>query len=262
MRIGAVILKLRYDKTSFKNFIGGAAQLQLAIQNTLITDMAFVIPLLENASENNYSTDINQTITERFGIVVALKNDVSQSNIEGIIAFERLHDIRSEFFKSLLKWEIPDGESFITYRGGKLLDINPAYLWYQFEFEYISRLVGNELQTKQVENQTTKINEMAAEMAKEQAGLQSSGIYSNLDADQLTALIPEKDVPRTFEAIYMNLIQSPSADLPYTMSLPVKDGYPDVRLPNMANWIDMTQNPYAGAFARSFASGFDVYEED
>ena len=45
MRIGAVVLKLRIAKTIFGNYIGGAAEMQTARQNTLNRDSCFVVPL-------------------------------------------------------------------------------------------------------------------------------------------------------------------------------------------------------------------------
>ena len=42
MRIGAIVLKLRIAETLFSNFIGGAADMQFAIKNTL-RESAYVV---------------------------------------------------------------------------------------------------------------------------------------------------------------------------------------------------------------------------
>ena len=48
--------------------------------------------------------------------------------------------------------------------------------------------------------------------------------------------------------------------MPYTGDLPLADGFPDVKLPDMAQWIDLTENPNAGSYGRGFADGFDFYK--
>ena len=140
MLIGQIVLKLRNADTSFGDLIGGAAQLALALSSTLTREMAFVIPLADNATDNKLDMGIDQKITESFGVVVALKNDISASNKLGLIAYDRLHSIRAEIWKAILGW-LPTGyEDPISYGNGKLLDINPAYLWYQFKFNYKIRI--------------------------------------------------------------------------------------------------------------------------
>jgi hypothetical protein len=74
-------------------------------------------------------------VNERFGIVVALKNDASIIQKLGLGAFDRLWSIRQKLFCCLLGWRPPETESPVYYKGGKLLDINPAWMWYQFEFQ-------------------------------------------------------------------------------------------------------------------------------
>lgn len=140
MRLSAVALKLRVDDTSFENRIGGSAALDLALDSTLAVEMVFVIPLLESAGPNEYPNHINQVITERFGLVVALKMDEDLTDKTGIQAFDRLHDIRQEFFDSLLGWEMPGAESICNYAGATLLDFNRGWMWYQYAFETKTRL--------------------------------------------------------------------------------------------------------------------------
>ena len=42
--------------------------------------------------------------------------------------------------KAILGWQLDGAESIIFYRGGRLLSLTRAWLWYQFEFEVESRL--------------------------------------------------------------------------------------------------------------------------
>jgi hypothetical protein len=224
MRLGQIVLRIRTKKTRFGNYIGGAAELELSIKNTLIKDMAFVIPLAENSPENTYDNTINQKITERFGVIVALANDVSQSEKFGFTAYDQLHDVRNELFIALLGWTPLDAESQVCYIGGKIIDINNAYLWYQFEFQYTSRIVigdsgGGEIQTGEMD---------------------------------------DTEEPVDFNTIYMQLINTPDARIPYTGTMPYQDNFPDVALPNMANWIDFTINPDAAEFGKGFGTSYDI----
>jgi len=134
MRLGLIVAKLKDAGTTFGNLIGGAAEYGLAVEETLQTDMAFVIPLMDTAKAQSNDFGINQKITERFGVVVALKTDISQADKIGFKAYDRLHEIRAEIWSAILGWQMDDMEDMVTYVGGRLLNITRAYLWYQFEF--------------------------------------------------------------------------------------------------------------------------------
>jgi len=151
MKLGPIVLKLRLADTRFGNLIGGAAEFAeaTALDATLQKDTAFVVQLAENAGTNNQSSGINQKITEIFAVIVAIANDSQQKDKLGITAFDSLHDIRTELFRAILGWQlpeadIPDIESVISYNGGQLLGINRGYLWYQFSFEVSSRITEQE----------------------------------------------------------------------------------------------------------------------
>ena len=233
MRIVPIILRLRAANTRFQNNVGGSAELDIARKNTLKADMAFVIPLNEECPINPNDNDINQVITERFSIITALANDTTQKDKAGIIAYDLLHEVRSQLFKALLGWTIYGAESLIYYAGGQLLNISAAYLWYQFDFEYTVRVVGFD----------------------GYCDLQGSSLEleGELKEKMQSSQIPE------LRKIYTNYITWPSADLPYTGDLPVDDNYPDVELPNMAQIIDIDDDTNPGAFGRGFGSGFDFY---
>lgn len=141
MKLQPIVLKLRVAETRFNNKIAGAAQLALAMTNTLYEEMAFVIQLSEVASRKEYDSGINQKITERFAIVVALKNDTESTDKTGIIANDLLFTVRAQLWKALLGWQMDEGEeSLIYYSGSRLLRIDPSYLWHQYEFEVEMRV--------------------------------------------------------------------------------------------------------------------------
>jgi len=233
MRIVPLILRLRAANTRFGNNIGGTVELDMARNNTLKVDMAFVIPLNDSTSPNQNDNASNQLITERFAVIVALSNDTTQKDKAGIIAYDLLHNIRSEIFRAILGWQIKGAEMPIYYAGGQLMNVNAAYLWWQFDFEYTIRtaefdgycdLVGSELEDE----------------GEPRERLQTSQI---------------SDLQR----IYTNYITWPSADLPYDGDMPLDDGYPDVELPDMAQLVDLSDDKNPGAYDRGFASGFDFY---
>ena len=141
MLLSPIVIKIRAAETMFGNFVGGSAQLAQAMEYSLVKEAAFVIQLSEIASSNNYDNSINQTIAEKFAVVVALDNGTSDKDKLGLIAYDRLELIRSQLFGALLAWQMPavdnagpKPESLVSYSGGKVLGINRAWLWYQFEF--------------------------------------------------------------------------------------------------------------------------------
>ena len=136
MKLSPIVIKLRSASTRFENRIAGAAELELAMNHTLKKDMAFVIQLDESVPANNYDNTINQKITERFAVIVALTNASSDKERTGVISHDMIHDVRAEIWSGILGWDNPahNSEGIISYAGGKLLDISRAYLWYQFEF--------------------------------------------------------------------------------------------------------------------------------
>jgi len=261
MRIGAIVLKLRWEQTSFKNFVGGATEFNLALhQGNVLKDSLFVIPGKEDAEKSEYDSGINQKITENFSVVVCLKNDKNQTDKLGMIPYERLHEKRNEIFKALIGWEIPISEGMIYYAGGDLLQIDPSYLWYRYDFAYDVRLENDSIVTRETGDHTETIFDLAKAISNAEAGELNEGKYAGKTYQEIIDLIPDPEDPATFQTIYMNLIQSPSRDLPHTGDLPLPDGYPDVSLPNMANWIDMTKHPDDGAFFKSYGNGFKTFK--
>ena len=140
MRIGPIVLKLRLANTRFENRIAGAAELAYALKGTLQAEMAFVIQLAETATANDHDSGINQKISERFGIIVMLDNATTQKDKTGLTAYDTLFEIRAQLFAAILGWQIDGAESIVSYAGGKVLGINRAQFWYQFEFEVVTRI--------------------------------------------------------------------------------------------------------------------------
>jgi hypothetical protein len=115
MLLSPIVLKIRNQDTVFGPYIGGSADLAKAMQYSLNKEAAFVIQLAETVTPNNYDNSINQTITERFAVVVALDNGTSDRDKLGLIAYDRLELIRNQLFRALLGWQMPN----LDYSGPK-----------------------------------------------------------------------------------------------------------------------------------------------
>ena len=141
MKIGPIVLRLRLCNTRFTNYIAGAAELSYALQGSLQKEMAFVIQLSETVEPNKLDSGISQIVTERFGIIVALDNSQEQKDKTGLTAYDQLYEVRQELFGALLGWQMEGMDSLVSYAGGKVLGINRAQFWYQFEFEADFRIM-------------------------------------------------------------------------------------------------------------------------
>lgn len=144
MKLSPIVLILRAGKTDFNDEIAGAAEFNTIQKDTLTVDTAYVIQTNDVALPNKMQGSVEQKIVEGFGIIVALKNDTSQADKTGLTAYDRLHTIRKQLWDLLVGLNLDailndNGytvEGPVAYKGGSLIDINPAWLWYMYEFEY------------------------------------------------------------------------------------------------------------------------------
>jgi len=135
MKLAPIVIKIRAGHTRFGNNIAGAAEFAVATQQGMLQkEAAFVVQLDEVVTENNVDGGISQIITERFGVITMLDNALSQKDKTGLTAYDTLFSVRKDLFKALLGWQMDGFESLVTYAGGKVVGINRAQLWYQFEF--------------------------------------------------------------------------------------------------------------------------------
>jgi len=220
MKLSPVVLLLRAGDTIFGNNIAGSAEFGSVQQDTLEENTAYVIQLLETAIPNTIENDVSQKLVEGFGVVVAVRNDMSQADKTGLTAYDSLFNIRRQLWDILVGLWIEDEDENdgyyqdgpIYYKGGSLLDINPAWLWYQFEFEYNARL-----------NATVK----------------------KYDLDSL-------------DTIYAQWVITPNKQIPIKSAKSLPDAIDETDMESIINFTENLLA--GSFDSRAFTAGFDLYE--
>ena len=111
MNLGLVIDAIRARCPTFEGRVAGAANFADGIDTAqnLAVPCAFVVPLDEDASpdESGETTGLNQTLTERFGVVVCFNNKVDEGgDRRGQGAASKFDAMRFELHRALLNWRI------------------------------------------------------------------------------------------------------------------------------------------------------------
>ena len=229
MQLGRIVLRIRTNNTTFGSNVFGGAELALVVNNTLTANkpVAFVIPLEDDCTANIMDSNTIQLMIERFAVIVAVRTDYPADDETGLVAFDSLHDIRDELFSTLIGYDL-GYEGPIYYRRGKLLGIDRAYMWYQFEFEYTSRIVTN-----------------------------TDG-FGEIETNEVDDPAPVSSLP-DFNQIYTQYILSPSVKLREIQNDPAFDLPVEYLTPDLTQLIDLTEYPGAGAFSDAFFQAFDFY---
>lgn len=138
MDITLVIAALKDRCTSFGGRVAGAAEYKrIAEAAHLDVPSAYVIPMDDEAGENQTLNGYRQDITDVIAVIVVLSNTPDELGKGSITA---VRAIRAELFKALAGW-CPDVEhGRIVYEGGHLLDLDRSRLYYQFEFSAVTQI--------------------------------------------------------------------------------------------------------------------------
>jgi hypothetical protein len=156
----------------------------------------------------------------------------TQKDKLGIRAYDDIHDIRNEIFGAVMNLDL-GFEEVISYRGGSLINLDPAYIWYQFEFDYTS-MITTDPDTGQV-----VVPERSVDDRKQ---------VSQLD---------------DFNTLYTQFVLSPSLNWQSIEDDPHLDLPVSASLVDMTTIVDFTDDPRAGEFAAgAFSTAFDFYDED
>ncbi len=133
MNINIVIAQLRARAPLFDQRVGGAAKFEgiLPEAANLRMPAAYVLPLDEQPQEQSSKNGYQQTIGERFAVVVAMSNVADERGQQPTVD---LDTIRKALFRALLGFQLGEDYDVITFEGGELLHLDRARLYYQFEF--------------------------------------------------------------------------------------------------------------------------------
>ncbi len=135
MNIDDVITQLRANCPLLGPRVAGAADYATGIATGsawLATPAAYVIPLDDDAGDNDALNGLRQTVTERIGVVV----NWATIDRRGQTPAGDLSPARTQIFAALLNWK-PAGANAargMAYAGGSMLDFDRARLFYQFDF--------------------------------------------------------------------------------------------------------------------------------
>lgn len=135
MELRQIILALRERVPDFQQRVSGAAEFRpLPEAAKLQLPAAYVIPLHDETSEQKSQNDYWQDCTDGFSVVVALDNRPDELGLASID--DAIHLVRRKLWRALLRWSpSPEYTRGIEYRGGVLLDMNRAILYYKFDFQ-------------------------------------------------------------------------------------------------------------------------------
>lgn len=135
MDLTPIIDRLKALLTGFKA-IGGAADLDAAIEGAVTTPSAFVIPLANSAEPSQMLSTHEQRLTEAFAVILVVDN---KRDITGAASLQSLEPLRMQVRAALAGW-VPmpaDGEA-VQIAGGRLLRMTDGRLWWSDEFNVLT----------------------------------------------------------------------------------------------------------------------------
>lgn len=133
MDITAIITALKARTVAtFEERIAGAAEFkQLPEAANMVMPAAYVVPLDDDAGEQQSENGYSQIVRDGFGVVVVISNTPDERGQGSIVSVSA---IRAVLWAALLAWKPDATHGPIQYEGGQLLAMDRARLYYQFEF--------------------------------------------------------------------------------------------------------------------------------
>lgn len=136
MDLSLIIARLEVQLTGLKS-IGGAADMDAAIEGVVALPACFVLPLAESGQAQDLTGGTAQRITLRFGVVHALSN---RRDALGAAALGDLAALRLQLRVALVGW-IADAATAepVHFVAGRLLRLDgDGRLWWIDEFELMT----------------------------------------------------------------------------------------------------------------------------
>ena len=111
--------------------VAGAAELAAVKDLAQRAPHAWVIPLAEDAGQNVLLNAVSQRVTERIGVVIAVRNS---RDARGHTAHNVLRYIRRQIKDALIGWLPDPNEEEVTFNRGRLIDFSDRVIWWQDEY--------------------------------------------------------------------------------------------------------------------------------
>lgn len=123
---------------AFKNRVSGALNLETAlVEGFEIGPVARVLPERDSAEPNSAQNAVLQRNTQRFGILIGVRN---VSDARGAAAHDALRELRMALMQKLLGWKPATGFKPVTYVSGRLVLIRNRVLWWSDLFQTSSHI--------------------------------------------------------------------------------------------------------------------------
>jgi len=145
MDLTAVIQQVRTYCTALAGRVGGAADFETGTESVIaFTDpttgklaypSAVVIPLEDDAQDNELMDGLQQTVTETIGVVVEFD---ATADRRGQGAVSQVEAMKYALHSALLNWHIDPTRSArgLYYAGGELLTFDRARLFWMFRYSF------------------------------------------------------------------------------------------------------------------------------
>lgn len=127
MTPASIITRLR-EQCALLRLVGGAAQLERAIEALTTVPAAFVLPARETAADSPFMDQlVQQELRAEFTVVVAVRN---LADAAGSAAREELEPVREAIRAALLNWAPENATSGCEFVGGELAQFKDSLLWW------------------------------------------------------------------------------------------------------------------------------------
>ncbi len=118
MKIIDFIERLKDNCPSLARRVYGAAEAAAAKTNSMVTPVAFVIPMAESAKGSFTTGGHHQEITAQIGVLIAITN---KTDLRGENAHDDIEKVRDEIRITLCAWQPPDSATPVDFVGGQLI---------------------------------------------------------------------------------------------------------------------------------------------
>ena len=120
--------------------VSGAADFASGLESVVALPLpaAFIMPIEDDAADNENWPGVQQIVTERIAVVVEFDNTTgSDADARtGFAGVDQVYPMRANLFSALLSWLPPNLNAArgFSYGGGRILTFDRARLFWQFEF--------------------------------------------------------------------------------------------------------------------------------